>query len=125
MKRLIATLVSLPATIYYSATALFLANSGPFTNWPLLEFLAVVVCYSTISIWFVTDARRGRRAIAYDLDSLMFFFWPIAGPIYLFRTRRWRAFFPLLTGLVLLGAANLSAILLTSRVPTVIEQPQR
>jgi hypothetical protein len=126
MKCFLAMLVSLPAAIYYSATALFLANSAPFTNWPLIELFSVLACYSTISLWFVTDARRGRQKIAYDFDSLMFFFWPVAGPIYLFRTRRWRFAFPLFVGLALLVAANLSAIVLSRRLQAVaVEQPQR
>ncbi len=31
----------------------------------------------------------------YDFDSFIFFLWPLAAPVYLFRTRGWRAFGPI------------------------------
>ena len=62
--------------------------SGPLA---ILAVLAGYVLSSSVALWIRADAiQRGRR-VAYDFDSLFFFFWPFAAPIYLFRTRGWDA----------------------------------
>jgi uncharacterized protein involved in response to NO len=62
--------------------------SGPLA---ILALLAGYFLCSSIALWIHADAvQRGRR-VAYDFDSLFFFFWPFAAPIYLFRTRGWDA----------------------------------
>lgn len=80
-----------------------------------LAILAVLAGYllsSSIALWIRADAvQRGRR-LAYDFDSLFFFFWPFAAPIYLFRTRGWDAFALLGLFALLQLAAFLFAMLL-------------
>jgi hypothetical protein len=68
-----------------------------------LAIVAIVAGYlrcSSISLWFQADATHKGREALYDFDSLIFFLWPFAGPIYLFRTRGWDAIAPI--GLFLL-----------------------
>lgn len=45
-----------------------------------------------ISLWVVSDTREHRQWRLYDFGSFVFFFWPLAVPIYLFQTRGLRAF---------------------------------
>lgn len=49
-----------------------------------------------IAAWVSADAQKRQRPLCYDYDSLVFFFWPIVVPIYLFRTRGMRALLTLL-----------------------------
>jgi hypothetical protein len=53
-----------------------------------------------ISFWVTADARKRHHPLCYDYDSLVFFLWPMVVPVYLIRTRGWRA---LLTLLCFLG----------------------
>jgi len=48
------------------------------------------------SFWVVTDARRRQRKMGYGFPALVFFFWPIFGPVYLFQTTGTRAFLSLI-----------------------------
>ena len=49
-----------------------------------------------VSSWVIADARKRQRRVCYDYDSFVFFAWPIVVPVYLFRTRGFRAFLTLL-----------------------------
>ena len=53
-----------------------------------------------LSGWVTADARKRHHPLCYDYDSLVFFFGLVVVPVYLIRTRGWRA---LLTGLCFLG----------------------
>jgi hypothetical protein len=71
--------------------------SGPLA---ILAVLGAYLLSSTVSLWVQADAVQRSREAAYDFDSLIFFLWPFAAPIYLFRTRGWDAIAPI--GLFLL-----------------------
>jgi hypothetical protein len=49
-----------------------------------------------LATWVTADARKRRRPLCYDYDTLVFFAWPIVIPVYLFQTRGLRAFLTLL-----------------------------
>ena len=84
----------------------------------ILALASYYLLPSSISLWVRTDAySRGKRP-PYDFDSLIFFLWPIAGPVYLFSTRGWRGFGPLALFLLVYIAGNLFALLLS--LPTTI-----
>ena len=44
-----------------------------------------------VTLWIVQDARRRQHRISYSFPALVFLFWPIFAPIYLFQTRGARA----------------------------------
>jgi len=71
---------------------------------------------ASIALWVQADVQRGGRKMPYDFDSLVFALWPFVAPIYLFRTRGWRAFGPIGSFLLVAIAALLfEAILVSSR----------
>ena len=49
-----------------------------------------------LALWISADARKRGKQLFYDYDSFVFFAWPIVMPVYLFQTRRLRAFLTLL-----------------------------
>ena len=57
-----------------------------------LALLAQLFLPSSVALWVLADARQCRRPVPYDFGSFVFFTWPVLLPIYLFRTRGWRAF---------------------------------
>ena len=59
------------------------------------ELLSHYLFAASIAVWVQRDVIRRGRSMPYDFDSLIFIFWPIATPVYLFRTRGWRAFGPI------------------------------
>ena len=69
--------------------------------------LAQLFLPSSIALWVLADARQRRRPVPYDFGSFVFFTWPVLVPIYLFRTRGWRAFAALGWFLLLYLAAAL------------------
>ena len=46
--------------------------------------------------WVIADARKRGKRLCYDYDAFIFFFWPVVLPVYLFQTRRARAFLTVL-----------------------------
>jgi hypothetical protein len=66
----------------------------------------------TVCAWVLADARERRRALCYDFDSMMFFFWPVMAPIYLIQTRGWRGLIPMLVFLLIMAAAMGGALIL-------------
>jgi hypothetical protein len=61
----------------------------------VLALLAYYLLPASIALWIQTDAQTRGRRMPYDFDSLVFVFWPFVTPVYLFRTRGWRAFGPI------------------------------
>jgi len=60
-----------------------------------------------ISIWVSADARKRRQSLPYDFDAFLLFAWPVVGPFYLWKTRRWRAGLTLLWFVLLLLTASI------------------
>jgi hypothetical protein len=60
------------------------------------ELLSSWALSYVLASWVVSDARKRRKKLYYDYDSLVFFGWPIVIPFYLFQTRGWRALLTLL-----------------------------
>ena len=50
----------------------------------------------SVTAWVMADARKRRRDLCYDFDSMLYFAWPVMVPVYLFQTRGLRAFLTLL-----------------------------
>src|SRR5215207_7104589 len=63
---------------------------------PSADSIARIGLALVVSSWVIADARKRQRRVCYDYDSFVFFAWPIVVPIYLFRTRGFRAFLTLL-----------------------------
>ncbi len=61
----------------------------------ILGLTAAYLFPAGIALWVRIDAARRRSRVPYDFDSFIFFLWPLAAPVYLFRTRGWRAFGPI------------------------------
>lgn len=55
-----------------------------------------------VAFWIGLDARRRQRPRGHGFAALVFFFWPIFVPIYLFQTRGVRAFFSLFAFIAML-----------------------
>src|SRR5688572_346787 len=100
----VRTLFSLPAAIFYCLAslsiheALYSPNGVP----AALALLANVFLSSTVALWILADARRRGSSLPFDSGTFFFLAWPIAGPVYLFCTRGWRAF-PVLGRFILLN----------------------
>jgi len=99
--------------MFYSLTAMavYSISESPNRFAHLTPLLTKLFLASTVSLWVLADLRRRRRAFAYDLGCIVFFTWPVFVPIYLFSTRRWRAFAPLGSFVLLYLAAVLVACL--------------
>jgi len=83
-----------------------LSGSSPDGSLPFgADYLSRVAFSLIMASWVIADAHKRPYRLFYDYDSLVFFAWPIVLPIYLFRTRGWRAFLTILCfiGLVLLA----------------------
>lgn len=66
-------------------------------DFPKRAELASGVALSLImASWLTADARKHERKLPYDFDSFVYFAWPVILPVYLFQTRKWRAFLTLL-----------------------------
>jgi len=83
----------------------------------LAQFTVLVAGYlmpASIALWVQADVQRRGQKVPYDFDSLVFALWPFIAPIYLFRTRGWRAFGPIGCFLSVVIAALLSEAILVS-----------
>jgi len=80
--------------------AVAIASASAFTPHgdlpPRAEMAARVAFPLIVSWWVLADARKRRRQLFYDYDTLVFFIWPFVVPAYLFKTRGARAFLTLL-----------------------------
>ena len=105
----------LPALCIFFASAAgafykFLGEpSGPLA---ILALLAGYLLSSSIALWTQADAARRGGGGTYDFGSLFFFVWPLAAPIYLWRTRGWDAVAPIGLFLLLQAGAILFASVL-------------
>lgn len=61
----------------------------------VLQFLFTGFQASAVSLWVVLDARANGRPLVRIVQELHVFFWLIAAPIYLMRTRGFRRGFSL------------------------------
>jgi hypothetical protein len=43
-----------------------------------------------IALWVRTDRRKRGVSVPYEFDAFVFFFWYVAMPYYLYKTRGWR-----------------------------------
>lgn len=68
---------------------------------------------SSIALWVRADARQRGRRLAYDGDSFVFLFWPIAVPVYLIWTRRWGAIGPMAAFVGVALLAGIFAVVLS------------
>lgn len=105
--------LSYPAAMFYCLTAYGLHETleAPAGVSTIIALLAHALFLSSLGMWVVADARHRQVNIPYDFDSLVFFTWWFAAPLYLFYTRGWRAFAVLgLFILLYLGAALLCNI---------------
>ena len=81
MLALITVFCSLVAVMLYGAAGE--PSGGP-------AVAAVVATYlfpASIALWVYRDVARRGSHLAYDFDSLVFFTWPVAAPVYLLRTQ--------------------------------------
>jgi hypothetical protein len=103
----VATLaLCLYAVIYAVATAATTNKAfGTISDYTL----ALTVC-----AWVLADARERRRSLCYDFDTMLFFFWPVLAPIYLFQTRGLRGLIPMFVFLLIMAAAIGGALFLRS-----------
>jgi hypothetical protein len=53
----------------------------------ILTLVATYLVPASIALWARADAARRGSNVPYDFDSLFFFTWPVAAPVYLLRTR--------------------------------------
>jgi hypothetical protein len=78
------------------------------------DYVARIALALIVSSWVIADARKRQRHVFYDYDSLIFFAWPVVVPVYLFRTRGFRALLTLLcfAGIWLVALLAAAVILL-------------
>ena len=59
---------------------------------PIVPWLLHLLLASAVARWVLREAHRARREVSYDFATFCFWSWPVFAPIYVFRTRGWRAF---------------------------------
>lgn len=106
---LIATVLTLPIVWHAAPDPKTAHNRADFYWWWIIPLVVVN--------WIISDARHHRRQLCYDHDTFQFWAWPLLGPIYLARTRGWRAIWPLLLFGLIWIIAVLEAIILTLLFP--------
>lgn len=81
----------------------------------ILMVVAAYLLPASIALWIRADATRRGSSVPYDFDSLFFFAWPIAAPVYLLRTRGWSGCGPIAVFVLLVLMAFLleSVLVLT------------
>jgi hypothetical protein len=100
--------------IFFAAAASsFYALVGePHGPLKIISLLAAYLLAWSIASWIQSDAMQRDGITVYDFDTLVFAFWPVAAPVYLFRTRGWGAIRPIGIFLLLLsGGMVLAAVL--------------
>ena len=80
----------------------------------ILASIAAYLVPSSVSLWVQSDANARGKQTPYDFDSLVFFFWVVAAPVYVFRTRGWRGFGPVALFLLFFITGDLLAFFLSS-----------
>ena len=86
--------LSQPAAMFYclAMAARYESLGSPSGRPAVAATLAHLFFPFSMALWVLADARQRRRSLPYDFDTFLFFAWPVIVPIYLFRTRGWRAF---------------------------------
>lgn len=96
------------------ASALYGFTGEPGGVAGILELIAAYLASASIALWVHRDAAAQHKPLPYDLASFFFFLWPFAAPVYLFRTRGWRALGPICAFIGLSIVALFIEALLTS-----------
>ncbi|MBI3881220.1 MAG: hypothetical protein HY301_14295 [Verrucomicrobia bacterium] len=79
---------------------------------PQVRMVANLAFSFLLALWVVTDARRRASPLGFSFPALVFFFWPVFVPFYLFQSRGVRAFLTLLCfGVMFIVAFCLGAVL--------------
>jgi hypothetical protein len=81
--------------LYAIATGIATAVSPEGSSFGNVQLVARVALALIIASWVASDAKKRQKQLCYDYDSFIFFAWPIVVPVYLFKTRGWRAFLTL------------------------------
>lgn len=87
-----------PLPIWLSVVVAAVSIHVPYT-FPYLDLLARIngwYAQTALAIWVLADARRREIQLPYDYGTYLFFLGLMVAPVYLFRTRGWRAFLTLL-----------------------------
>ena len=96
MLAFVCIICSLVASLLYT-------YAGEPDGMPLIAAqIAGYLLSASIALWVRGDLQKRHRTLPYDLDSFVFFFWPIAAPVYLLRTRGWRGCGPIVVGFIIL-----------------------
>lgn len=107
-------------TLWVSWLAMALVNAfeARGANPNIVDYVGAVLGPLVLVNWVCADASIRGQKFCYDFDSFLFFAWPVLGPLYLFRTRGWRALLTLLWfGLLLVSSALISALPIASKSP--------
>lgn len=90
-------LLSLPAGMFYSVAAgnLYSILEEPSGAEKVAALLSDVVLSATVALWVVLDSSRRGRPLPHIAGVYLGVLWVVLAPIYLFRTRGWRAFAPI------------------------------
>src|SRR4051812_13295619 len=101
LKRIRSTTVVL--WIYFFVLAMIPVETGPHgPGAPLSAYpLPLLLC-----AWVLADARERQISLCYDFDTFVAFFWPVATPLYLFRSRGWRGIFPIICFVAIWATAS-------------------
>src|ERR1043165_2071545 len=99
--------LSLPAVMFCCMAASYMYENLASRNGlpAIAELVVQVLLSSSISLWILADARQRGRPMPYDAGTFLYFAWPVLAPVYLFKTRGWRAFVVLGWFVLLLVAA--------------------
>ena len=60
------------------------------------EWVEVFAFGYFVALWVIRDARQRKGSMGFGFPALVFFLWPLFGPLYLFQTRGVRAFWSIL-----------------------------
>ena len=58
---------------------------------PLFTVIVSYLVPTAVALWVLRDAQKSDHSLPYDFGTFVFFTWQILVPLYLLRTRGWRA----------------------------------
>ena len=109
-----------PAILLWVSTLLYpivWVTSGADQLKELHEYLFWTWLFPTIlGTWIISDALKKQHPVCYDLGAFLFFAWPLLAPLYLFKTRGWKALVTLSFVLGLFALCALEYFLLTKLI---------